>query len=117
MGLRKFFLLKYCIFYATRGIMLKQDQMLNAYIRAVQDCGSYDQGNLLSEILFSIDKLSEQQAKDLISAFNENREVRGSFGFNGKKPQLYGTGLVPHLNRLTGRKYKISRFSEIESEQ
>lgn len=97
-------------------LMVKQESMLNAYIKAVQKCGSFDQGNTLSEILPSIDKLTDQQAINLVSAFNENRQLRSSFGFNGKKPHRYGVGLVPHLNRLTGRKYKISRFDKIMGE-
>jgi len=95
-------------------ILIKQNRMLSAYIKAVQNCRSFDYGNTLSKILPSIDKLSDQQANDLISAFNENSEVRGSFGFNGRKPRFYGDGLVHHLNRLTGRTYRYSTSGEIE---
>ena len=97
-------------------LMVKHEKMLNAYIEAVEKCGSFDKGNLLSEILPNIDKLNKQQAIKLVSAFNNNGQVRSSFGFNGEKPRYYGDGLVPHLNRLTGRKYKISRSGKIENE-
>lgn len=95
-------------------ILVKHDRMLNAYIKAVHDCITFDHGNTLSEILPFIDKLSDQQASHLISAFNENGEVRGSFGFSGKKPHYYGDGLASHLSRLTGRTYRFSQSGKIE---
>jgi hypothetical protein len=95
-------------------ILVKHDQMLNAYIKAVENCSSYDQGNTLSEILPSIDKLSKQQVTLLISVFNENGEVRGSFGFNGKNSRYYGEGLLSHLNRITGKTHRLSQIGKIE---
>lgn len=95
-------------------ILIKHDGMLNAYIKAVVNCSSYEQGNTLSEILPYVDKLSDQQVDLLISAFNENGQVRDSYGFNGKLAHPLGDGLVHHLNRLTGRTYRFSRSGEIE---
>jgi hypothetical protein len=83
-------------------ILIKHERMLNAYIAAVKNCGSWDRGNKLAEILPNLTKLSGNQRLDLIAAFNQNSEVRGSFGFNGRNPFNYGEGLVHHLNRLTG---------------
>lgn len=96
-------------------ILVKHDQMLNAYIKAIMNCTSYDDGNTLSEILPYIDKLSNQQSALLVSAFNENGQVSDSYGFNGKKPRFYGQGLAYHLSRLTGQKYKLSRLRKIEA--
>lgn len=95
-------------------ILLRQGRMLDVYVKAVQKCPSFDDGNILSEVLPSIERLSEQQAKDLMSAYNENMEVRGSFGFNGTNSFRYGHGLLYHLNRLTGRTYGLSESREIE---
>lgn len=95
-------------------ILVKHDRMLNAYIKAVQNCRTFDHGNKLSEILPSIEKLSDEQASSLMSAFNENGQVRDSYGFNGKFTSKYGEGLAFHLKRLTGREYKVSRFGKIE---
>jgi hypothetical protein len=89
-------------------ILVKYDGMLNAYIKAVEDCPSFEQGNILAEILPFIDRLSHQQATRLVSAYNDNGEVHNSFGFNGKYPGKYGVGLPFHLNRLTGQAYKFS---------
>lgn len=94
-------------------ILLKHDRMLNAYIKAVENCSGYDDGNTLSEILPYIDKLSVQQADLLVSAFNENGQMRNSFGFNGKMPRRYGDGLMHHLTRLTGQKYVLTRLDKI----
>jgi hypothetical protein len=79
----------------------------------VQNCRSFDQGNKLSEILPSIDKLSDEQASSLMSAFNENGQVRDSYGFNGTWPTVHGQGLAFHLTRLTGRTYEMSRSGKI----
>jgi hypothetical protein len=95
-------------------IFVKHERMLTAYIEAVRDCCSYEGGNTLSEILPFIDKLSIDQATYLISAFNENAQVRDSFGFNGKKPSIFGDGLAFHLNRLTGQVYRYTNFGRIE---
>lgn len=95
-------------------ILVKNDQMLNAYIKAVQDCQCYDHGNTISEIFPFIDKLSGQQVNHLISAFNENGQVCDSFGFNGKNRYKYGDGLVSHLSRLTGRTHRFTQSGKIE---
>lgn len=95
-------------------ILLKYDGMANAYIKAVQRCECWEDGNALSEVLPFINKLSNQQVDGLISAYNENSQVHGSFGFNGKSSRY--DGLVYHLNRQTGRKYIFSSTGrEIEA--
>jgi len=88
-------------------ILLKHERMLNAYIVAVQRCGEWNQGNALSELLPAITALSDQQVNKLLSAFNENTEVSGSFGFNGRMPTFYGDGLSHHLRRITGDLYDV----------
>ena len=95
-------------------LLIKHDQMLNAYIRAVPRCSNWNQGNSLSEILPYIDNLSDNQLNILVAAYNENSELRGSFGFNGKQPRNYGRGLAFHLKRMTGREYIMSHGGRIE---
>ncbi len=95
-------------------ILVMHDQMLSAYIVAVQNCPDYEHGVALSALLPFINKLSNQQADDLVSAFNENSQVRYCYGFNGKRPYFYGEGLVHHLNRLTDRAYRFLNSGEIE---
>jgi hypothetical protein len=89
-------------------LLMEDDRMLNAYIKAVQTCGSYDQANRLAKILPSIKKLSEQHANALVSAFNDNGQLRDSYGFNGSWTSAHGPGLGFHLSRLTDRTYEIS---------
>jgi hypothetical protein len=86
-------------------ILIKQDRMLNAYIKAVESCNGWDYGNVLAKVLPFIDHISEEQEQRLLHAYNENGEVTGSFGFNGGKPSIYGQGLAFHLSRLTGKSY------------
>ncbi|SCX50290.1 toll/interleukin-1 receptor domain-containing protein [Nitrosospira sp. Nsp1] len=87
-------------------ILIKNGQALNAYINALHNCPSWNAGNVLAEILPSIEKLSSSQIDALIATYNETSELRGSFGFNGTKPYSYGLGLTPHLNRLGNRQFE-----------
>jgi hypothetical protein len=86
-------------------LLVEHDRMLSAYLSAMRRCTSFDNGNRLSRILPSIERLSEQQLNELVAAYNESSEVRGSFGFRGNKPSQYGKGLVPHLHRLGARRF------------
>lgn len=95
-------------------VLIKHDRMLNAYIKAVGDCSNFEQGNRLAKVLPHIDQLTNDQADGLISVYNRNHEVGGSFGFNGAKPRLYGDGLMAHLQRLNGRKYKLTPAGNIK---
>ena len=58
---------------------------LVAYLAAVRRCSSFDRGNQLARVLPDIARLTETQVNQLVSAFNENSELRGSFGFNGTR--------------------------------
>jgi hypothetical protein len=89
-------------------LLLKRPAMIDAFIGAAQRCSSFDHGNILAEALPHIEHLSEQLVERLVTAFNANAELRGSFGFNGTKPRYYGDGLATHLTRLTGREYRFS---------
>lgn len=89
-------------------ILIKNDQILSAYIQALRHCPSYDSGNVLAKVLPGIEKLTATQIDAFVAAYNETSELRGSFGFNGTKPRLYGPGLVAYLNRLGTRQFKYS---------
>ncbi|MHB8743712.1 MAG: toll/interleukin-1 receptor domain-containing protein [Sulfuricaulis sp.] len=95
-------------------ILIKNDQMLGAYIQALRDCPSWDSGNVLAKALPSIEKLTATQIDALVAAFNETGELRGSFGFSGTKPRMYGPGLVSYLNQLGNRQFKYSSAWLIE---
>jgi hypothetical protein len=86
-------------------LLIPNTRMVNAYIRAVHQCSSFDEGNLLAELLPEIEALDDNQADALVTAFNENPQVQGSFGFNGEKPSKFGLGLRHHLGRLNERIY------------
>lgn len=89
-------------------ILIKNDQMLSAYIQALHNCPSWSSGNVLARVLPGIEKLTSLQIDALVAAYNETSELRGSFGFNGTKPRLYGPGLVSYLNQLGSRQFCIS---------
>ncbi len=82
-------------------LLINNDRMISAYIQALPMCPNWGDGNTLAEVLPSIEKLTPIQIDEIISIYNNVEcEIRGSFGFNGSKPKLYGKGLVFHLNRI-----------------
>jgi len=89
-------------------LLIRSDRMLSAYMRALGNCGSFDEGNVLSRILPSIASMTEKQVDDVIEAVNDNSQLRGSFGFNGSKPMTWGSGLLPHLHRWGARRYDMN---------
>lgn len=95
-------------------ILIKNDQMLSAYIQALRNCRSWDSGNALAKVLPGIEKLTVLQIDALVAAYNETSELRGSFGFNGTNPRPYGPGLVSYLNRFGSRQFKYSSTWLIE---
>ena len=80
---------------------IKNDKMIDPYIKAIENCTSWDNGNRLSKLLSSIGKLSENQKERLRLAFNDNNEISGSFGFAGDSRYNNGKNLVDELNRLS----------------
>ncbi len=95
-------------------LLLPQERMLNAYIQAIVHCKGWTEGCRIAELLPAIETLSDSQADILTGAYNDNPEVNGSFGFNGTKPFKYGDGLLAHLNRANGRKYKETPSGKIK---
>lgn len=95
-------------------VLIKNDRMFGAYVEALRRCPNWDSGNVLAKALPSIEKLNSQQIDELVAAYNETSELRGSFGFNGSKPRDYGHGLVSHLNRLGTRQFKLADFKIVE---
>lgn len=90
------------------NVLIKNDRMLSAYVGALRKCPSWSDGNTLAIPLEKIEELTTEQIDDLISAYNETSELRGSFGFSGSKPRYHGPGLVSHLNRLGSRNFRFS---------
>jgi hypothetical protein len=86
-------------------LLIKNDRMFSAYLQALRNCTSWDNGNGLARALPGIESATEQQIDELVAAANENTEVRYSFGFRGNKPSQYGDGLIPHLHRLGPRRF------------
>lgn len=96
------------------NILIKNDQMLNAYIHSLHKCPSWNAGIRLSRVLPNITSLTVTQIDALVDAYNNNLELRGSFGFNGTKPNMYGPGLVQFLNQHGNRRFKYSSDWHIE---
>ncbi|HVB34845.1 MAG TPA: toll/interleukin-1 receptor domain-containing protein [Patescibacteria group bacterium] len=88
-------------------LLVKQPRMIDAFVEAVPRCTSFDEGNMLSGVLPSIETLTVEQAECLASAFNEKNQLQGSYGFTGERPAKYGPGLAAHLARATCKGYEI----------
>jgi hypothetical protein len=95
-------------------LLIKQPSMLAAYIRAVQTCKSFDQGNALSRLLTHIEHLTNEQTESLVLAFNENTQLQGSFGFSGSWPSKFGPGLAAYLTNTTGTEYVMNSSGQIK---
>ena len=95
-------------------ILIKNDQMLSAYVLALRKCVNWDSGNALATALPSLEKLTASQIDALVAAYNETGELHGSFGFNGTNPRIYGPGLASHMNRLGDRRFTYSSDWKIE---
>jgi len=96
-------------------LLVGQPRMREAYVGAVEECRSFNHGNLLAEVLPSVKKLTGKQAKRLVAAFNSNSELSGSFGFRGSKPHVHGDGLAAHLRRITKSKFVLAEDNQIRS--
>ena len=89
--------------------------MVDAYIESLAKCGSFDEGNKLSSLLATIPSLSEQQGDRITTVFNENYELRNSFGFNGRNSS-YGGGLPELLKRKLGRTVLLDKQNRLTAE-
>ena len=88
-------------------VLMENPAMVDAYIEAMRSCSSWDNGNFLATALDGVTSLSERQINQLVAIYNENGEIRGSFGFNGSKPSIYGGGLLGLINRLGSKQYHL----------
>jgi hypothetical protein len=95
-------------------LLIKQPRMLDAYIAALSHCSTFDEANILAKVMPDIDRVSVEQAGQLMTVFNANPDLRGSFGFNGKYPTQYGAGLAKYLTRATGQQYTITGSGEMK---
>lgn len=94
-------------------ILLEKSEMIDAFIKATYKCDSWNKGNDLSKSLEYITHLTDNQVKNIITAYNTNSEVSSSWGFNGTHEWNYGKGLLYHLKRITNKEFKLSSNGKI----
>jgi hypothetical protein len=99
---------------ALANLLIRQPRMLDAYITGLHECSSFAQGITLSKVFPQIESLTTEQGDAMMAAFNKNPDLRGSWGFNGAYSSMYGNGLAPHLSRVTGHNYVMTRSGEME---
>lgn len=94
--------------------LIKKDEMKDRFIKTMETCSSFDQGNELAELLPKIQNLSQQQIDKMISIYSRNNQINESYGFNGKKPLENGYGLAFHLKRITKQNYELTNSNTIK---
>lgn len=99
---------------AIAKLLIRQPRMLDAYIAALPRCKGFEEGNMMAKVLPEIENLTIEQADQVMSIFNGDSQLRGSFGFNGNYPSKYGPGLAKHLSRATGQQYVSVSSGEIK---
>ena len=86
--------------------------LIDSYIDAVSSCEDFDSANRLAKILPSIEELTDEQVSGLVKAFNENRQISDSYGFNGRRSFNYGDGLAALLTDLSEGEFEVKADSE-----
>jgi hypothetical protein len=56
-------------------LLITHEGMFDAYLQAIRDCDSFDNANLLAEILPSIEELDDDEIAELVDAYNSNSQV------------------------------------------
>ena len=93
---------------------IKDCKMIDPYLSAVKECQSYNVANKLSQLLSSIEILSEYQKEGLFFAFNNNIEINQSYGFKGEYGWNNGKSLAYELNRLSSEsQFAYQMYKEI----
>jgi hypothetical protein len=95
-------------------LLINNDRMFTSYLRAIRKCPSWDAGNRQAKVLDGFTSLTASQIDDLLAAYNETKELQGSFAFNGSCKSKYGPGLVHQLNRLGPRKFAFCPDATVE---
>lgn len=95
-------------------LLIAYPKMIDAYIAALSNCRSYEDGIKLAELLPEIASLTLAQADQMMEAHNKNQDLYGSWGFSGANGSRYGLGLAHHLSRITGKKYVRSDIRTIK---
>ena len=77
-------------------ILIKNDRMLTTYIGALRKCPNWDGGNKLGKVLPGIEAPTVRQVDELVAAYNETSELRGSL------PSMAGSraSTVPDWSRI-----------------
>ena len=90
-------------------VLARNSIFVDTFVESVIECPDFATANRLVEILPAIEELTPEQASGLVNGFNNNPQVRDSFGFTGTCPTVFGLGLVSHLNELTGRQFRLRK--------
>lgn len=89
-------------------VFIKHDRAFSAYVNALRQCPNWDSANILAKSLSGLERLTAKQIDELVAAYNETSELRGGWGFNGRKPSMYGPGLAHYLNQYGSRKFRTA---------
>lgn len=94
---------------AITKLLIRHDQaMFEPFVQAMRDCGSFDHGNELGEMLPAFHSLDDDQLQELVDAYNGNNQLYEAYAFNGQRPSSYGDGLIGLLDEFAPRGYEMT---------
>lgn len=95
-------------------VLFSVPKMIDSFIYAVGKCPDFNTGLMLSRMLESLKGLTDRQIEQLIESYNENRQIRCCYGFNGRGYKN-GPGLVHFLNQMSQQQYRYDQSGFIEA--
>lgn len=91
---------------AQELVKTNSPKMVDALIIALEQCPSYGDAENFKGLFDQFLNISDQQAKNLIFAFNQNDQVNGSYAFGGKNTKR-GDPLLSLLRQKTNTIYEF----------
>ena len=86
-------------------ILLKHSKVIDTYINAISKCANFEEANSLSKLFPHIKSISSEQINKLIYVWQTNSQAKDSFGFNGKKPYLFGPGIAHYISKWDSERF------------
>ncbi|MDR2584592.1 MAG: toll/interleukin-1 receptor domain-containing protein [Fibromonadaceae bacterium] len=88
--------------------LLKFESVRNAFLDNLKDISNYLFADEFYDCLITFD-LNKEQCDKIILAYNNNSHINGNYKFNG----MSGPGIIPYLNKWTGKQYELDEANKI----
>jgi len=88
--------------------LLKFEEVQNAFIDNLKNISNYIFANEFYDCLITFD-LNKEQCDKIVFAYNNNPQINGNYKFNGNS----GPGIIPYLNKWSGKQYELNEANNI----